>query len=187
MSPTECVPRSGTRAYCAAVTSAARTLEPEPANVPIARRFVRDLLVEWGAAAACDTVEVLVTEVATNAVLHARTPFTVEVSRDGATVRVCVLDLSPAPARMRRYGADSTTGRGLRLVASLASDWGVEPQTPGKVIWFEVPAAGDSGETVEAWEDDVDVDALLAQFDDDGDSVVALHRSAAPRDLPVAA
>lgn len=109
----------------------------------------------------------LASELATNAVLHARTPFTVEVSRDGLTARICVLDLSPARPRIRDYGTEATTGRGMRLVASIAADWGVEPQGRGKTVWFALPVAG-SAAPVLAWEDgDIDVDALLAGFGDE--------------------
>lgn len=151
------------------MAAASTTLPPVALSVPEARRFVREALARLGAAGACDDAETLVSELATNAVLHARTPFTVEVSRDGATVRVCVLDLSPKEPRARAYGTGSTTGRGIRLIASVASDWGVEPQGRGKTVWFEVPAGG--GLTaVPAWEDDdVDAEALLASFGDPED------------------
>lgn len=141
------------------------TLPPEATSVPLARRFVRDALTSLQAAGACDIAESLVSELATNAVLHARTPFTVEATRDGDVIRVCVLDASPVPARLRTYGRESTTGRGLRLVASLAADWGVQPQGPGKIVWFEVPADGAEGDVVN-WDDELDVEVLLASFDD---------------------
>ena len=144
------------------------TLPAEPASVPAARRFVREQLAELDAVAANDDAETLISELATNAVLHARTPFTLEVSREGQIVRVCVLDLSPRQPRTRDYGTYSTTGRGMRLVASIASDWGVQRQSPGKSVWFELSVAG--GGSVAAWEDDeMDVDALLARFGDDSE------------------
>lgn len=148
------------------------TLPPEPASVSTARRFVGASLDALGASAARPDAEMLVSELATNAVLHARTPFTVEVTRDGQRVRICVLDLSPALPRARSYGAQSTTGRGMRLVASLAADWGVERQgRQRKTVWFELPADG-SGAEVPGW-DEIDVDALVAAFgeaDDDTDA-----------------
>ena len=71
--------------------------------------------------------------------------------------------------RERSYGTDSTTGRGLRLVATLAAAWGVDRTLAGKTVWFEVPAAGDTRTTVEPWDADRDLDALLAGFDDPGE------------------
>ena len=154
------------------------TLPPEAASVSAARRFVVSSLDSLGASAAREDAEMLVSEIATNAVLHARTPFTIEVSRDGQTVRVCVLDLSAALPRSRTYGAESTTGRGMRLIASLAADWGVEQQGKGrKTVWFELPADGSSAE-VPAW-DDIDVDTLIAGFGDEGDDITAPSARAA--------
>ena len=149
------------------MTSAATTLPPETPSVPAARRFVCETLAGWGLPHACDVAEMLVSEVVTNAVLHARTEITVEVSRIGDRVRVVVLDLSPVIPRQRSYGVDSTTGRGLRLVATMATSWGTEPLGPGKAVWFEVPASGSADSDFEEWQDEVDVDALLAAFDDD--------------------
>ena len=149
--------------------SAAQTsLPPEPVSVPAARRFVRSCLEELGATAAWESAEMLVSEVATNAVLHGRTPFTVSVhlDEDRVRVRVSVTDLSSVLPRPRSYGTDSTTGRGLRLVASLSSAWGVDLTGTGKTVWFEVAADGGSGTRVASWDGDTDVDALLAAFDD---------------------
>lgn len=144
------------------------TLPAETSSVPTARRFVRTALEGQGLLAAYDAAEMLVSEVVTNAVLHARTEFTVEVLRTGDMVRVSVMDLSSAIPRQRRYGTGSTTGRGLRLVATLAVAWGVDRTAAGKTVWFEVPAAGDAGTLEEPWAADADMDALLASFQDLG-------------------
>jgi anti-sigma regulatory factor (Ser/Thr protein kinase) len=155
------------------VTPAATTLPPEAESVPVARRFVRESLIELDAVAATADAQVLISELATNAVLHARTAFTVEVSRVGAIIRVCVRDESPVPPRTRDYGTDSTTGRGMRLIASMATDWGVQQQSPGKAVWFELPASGLEAD-IAPWDDaDVDVDALLAGFADDAGAATA--------------
>lgn len=153
------------------MTPSPLTLPAEAASVPAARRFVRDTVAALGAAAAGADAEALVSELATNAVLHARSPFTVVVDRAGDRVRICVLDASPTRPRTRDYGMQATTGRGMRLVASLAAAWGVDRQGSGKAVWFELPATGPlaavPGRDDEA---DVDVDALLARFPDDGDA-----------------
>lgn len=150
-----------------AVTTAT-TLPAEPRSVSAARHFVRQALDGLGAAAAVDDAQVLVCELGTNCVLHARTTFTVEVTRHGGTVRVCVTDGSAVLPRTRTYGVEATTGRGMRLVAVLASDWGVEPQGTGKTVWFELPVAGE-GSSVRL--ESADVDALLLAFPEprDGD------------------
>jgi hypothetical protein len=116
----------------------------------------------------------LVSELATNAVLHAKTPFTVDVVPLGERVRVCVGDRSPAEPRPRSYAIDSTTGRGLRLLGSLALAGGVERNDAGKTVRFEVLSSGDSSEeeVVECWDAGQDLDALLAAFDDGDDAPV---------------
>jgi hypothetical protein len=123
-----------------------------------------------GVLEACDDAVALVSELATNAVIHARTRFTIVVSREGETIRVGVHDLSAVIPRRREWGVDATTGRGLRLVATLSSRWGIDAETGGKVVWFEVP--GEGSREVAAWYADVGLDELLAAFDD-GDRVAA--------------
>ena len=148
------------------MTASSRTFPAEAASVPTARRFVRSTLSDLGLSTAWDAAELLVSEVVTKAVLHARTAFSVEVQRDGDLVRVSVHDSSPVIPRPRTYGTDSTTGRGMRLVATLAVAWGVERHGDGKAVWFEVRATGDVDRLVEPWATDTDLDALLAGFDD---------------------
>ena len=148
------------------MAAASTTFPAEASSVPAARRFVRSALEGLGLDAAYQAAEMLVSEVVTNAVLHARTEFTISVLREGDVVRVSVMDLSPAVPKQRAYGTDSTTGRGLRLVATLSVAWGVERSLRGKTVWFEVLAAGDADRVVEPWDADVDLDALLAGFDD---------------------
>ena len=89
------------------------------------------------------------------------------MSRHGDRLRVCVHDSSPAARGVRRYAADATTGRGLRLVESMSSQWGVADASFGKTIWFEIDLS--QGGSAQSWDDgdDVDLDLLLSQFDDD--------------------
>jgi anti-sigma regulatory factor (Ser/Thr protein kinase) len=148
------------------VSPASRTFPAEPASVPTARRFVHAALEDLGLTTAWDAAELLVSEVVTNAVLHARTDFSVDVLRDGDLVRVSVHDRSPVVPKPRTYGTDSTTGRGMRLVATLAVAWGVDRDAGGKSVWFEVQATGDLDRLAEPWASDTDLDALLASFDD---------------------
>ena len=150
------------------MTVSSLSLPAEAASVPTARRFVRTTLEGLGLRPAWEAAEMLVSEIVTNAVLHARTAFTVDVVREDDVVRISVRDGSRAVPRQRAYGTDSTTGRGLRLVATLSVAWGVERDEDGKTVWFEVLTVGDAGTRVEPWDDDTDVDALLAAFDDVG-------------------
>ncbi len=150
--------------------SAPDTFPASTSSVPAARVLVCRTLLQWGLHEANDLAQMLVSELVTNAVLHARTEFTVAVRRIGERVRITVTDGSRSLPQQRRYGSDSTTGRGLRLVASLSADWGVDPDSGGKSVWFEVRADGATDATYEDWADEVDVDALLSAFDDDADA-----------------
>lgn len=119
------------------------TLPPTTDSVPRARRFARTALER--SSADLDTVLLLVSEVVTNAVLHARSTIRLEIEDRDGVVRIEVHDLSPVPPRMHRFGLASATGRGLRLLEQLSLSWGVELVTGhGKVVWFEVGAADES-------------------------------------------
>ena len=127
-------------------------LPPTTASVPVARRFVRSRLVDG--AADVDTAALLVSEVVTNAILHARTTVTLTVDVDDDVVRITVRDGSPARPQLHAFAPTSTTGRGLRLLDRLARRWGVDadPVTGGKIVWFEVgePAEQVWGDVPEA-------------------------------------
>jgi anti-sigma regulatory factor (Ser/Thr protein kinase) len=130
-------------------------LDPVPASPALARRWVTRALDGIGCAALSEVVALLVSEVVTNALLHARTPLEVDVRPHGDGVRVEVRDGSPAGPRRKRHSLEGTTGRGLCLVERLADDWGWRPESGGKVVWFDVSQARDP------WAD-LDADDLLA-------------------------
>lgn len=114
-------------------------LPPRTDSVPAARRYARDELRD--SSADVDTVLLLVSEVVTNAVLHARSEVVVVVQQRGGVARVEVSDSSPVRPRPHRFTAESATGRGLRLLEQLALRWGTDPsEDGGKVVWFEVGA-----------------------------------------------
>ncbi|GAA2719158.1 ATP-binding protein [Cellulomonas aerilata] len=126
------------------------TIDPRAQGVSVARRYVREQLEHCDATHVEASAELGVSELATNAVLHGRTPFTVSVLRTADGVRIEVSDGSPLPPQVRRLSTFASTGRGLRLVASVSSSWGVVPVPPdgraGKTVWFEpVEEPDDSG------------------------------------------
>jgi anti-sigma regulatory factor (Ser/Thr protein kinase) len=135
-------------------------LPPTTDSVPVARRFVQSRLVDR--TADIDTATLLVSEVVTNAVLHARTRVTLTVEVADEVVRITVRDGSPVQPRIHAFAPTSATGRGLRLLDRLAKRWGVypDPATGGKVVWFEVgdPAAG-------GWRNPGDVSELVERSD----------------------
>lgn len=69
-------------------------------------------------------------------------------------VWVEVWDSSPMPPRVRHFRADAGTGRGVRLLESLAGRWGIDRTDGGKTVWFTLPTA--TQPTPEAWDFDFD-------------------------------
>lgn len=113
-------------------------LAADPQSVGRARRFCASTLDEWGAAADLVAICVLlVSELSTNAVVHARSGFTVSLTRR-AGLRVEVVDDDPRLPRTRDYRIDATSGRGMKMVASLARASGAEANGTGKTVWFEL-------------------------------------------------
>jgi anti-sigma regulatory factor (Ser/Thr protein kinase) len=115
-------------------------LEPTPSSVRAARSHVRQTLAAGAVdAGVTDTVELLTSEVVTNAVLHAATGCEVEVAVSPDRVRVEILDHSGDIPVRRAPSPDAETGRGLMIVEQLAQAWGFEPVPgDGKLVWFEV-------------------------------------------------
>jgi anti-sigma regulatory factor (Ser/Thr protein kinase) len=113
---------------------------PQPASAGDARRFVRQTLMDWDAEALEYRVSALVTELATNAVLHAHTPFVVELSYDGRQLRLRVTDGSPRSPVRKAHSPGATTGRGLDLVGALSDSWGVDSLVRGKTVWCSIGA-----------------------------------------------
>lgn len=121
----------------------ATELAPVPASASAARDFVRLHLREHGLAALVDDVALVVSELATNAVKHACTPFTVRLRGDGLCLLLTVHDSSRQVASARPPGSTSTGGRGLAIVDRLSHDWGVDHgDEVEKSVWasFQTPA-----------------------------------------------
>lgn len=123
--------------------------EARPDSCRKARRVVTDVLSALDLAAASTAAALVVSELSTNAVLHARTDFEVRlvVDLDRSIVRVEVADASPVAPMVRRFSAEATSGRGLALVESLASSWGVDlvPGGRGKTVWAELDLGQSAG------------------------------------------
>ena len=116
-------------------------LEARPQSAGEARRAVESLLSRWDLDSLVDVTVLLTSEVVTNAILHARTNVVVIIVVDVPTVRVEVSDDAEQYPEMRRTDEEATSGRGMMLVDSLATAWGVRPANGGKCVWFEVAAA----------------------------------------------
>ncbi|MGH9296760.1 MAG: MEDS domain-containing protein [Acidimicrobiales bacterium] len=100
-----------------------------------ARQFVAELVERWSCHDLGDDAAQVVTELASNAVIHARSAFSVIASLGPAGLRIAVHDASPIAPRERSAKTTETTGRGMQLVAALASEWGAQQVADGKIVW----------------------------------------------------
>ncbi len=106
-----------------------------------ARRFVRDTLIGWGADDAVDDAVLLTSELATNAIVHAGTPFEVICRAEESSVQIEVVDGDPSrtlPAPGRGSGPHRISGRGLIMPVMLAAAWGVSYAAGSKTVWFRL-------------------------------------------------
>ena len=113
-------------------------LDPRAQTASQARRLARRALARWGLEELSDTVELLVSEVVTNAVRYAERPITLRLLRTDR-LRCEVGDDVPQLPRLRQARATDEGGRGLFLVNRLARRWGATRLSTGKVVWFELP------------------------------------------------
>ncbi len=103
-----------------------------------ARRFVTDSLHRMGLERHVDTASLLVSELVTNALVHARGEIVTRVTSHPDGLRVEVRDTSEVAPVMHARNVDSETGRGMLVVSELADEWGADPGPEGKVVWFEL-------------------------------------------------
>ncbi|MGH9109094.1 MAG: ATP-binding protein [Acidimicrobiales bacterium] len=115
-------------------------LAPEPSAAGKARQWAAAALGGWPESAV-ETVQLLLSEVVTNAVLHAATTVDLRLVPERGGVRLEVADGAAAAPILKHYGPDADTGRGLHLLTHLADGWGVLRSQDGKVVWFVVGAA----------------------------------------------
>ena len=118
---------------------AVHDVAPGPAGVSGARRFLQSTLDAWGiddettyAAAVC------LSELVTNAVIHAHTGSIVRVLLDGGVLTTTVRDLGNGDPGSDEPLDDPLRvhGRGLQLVDALATRWGSELDNVGTTVWF---------------------------------------------------
>ncbi|MGQ4515272.1 ATP-binding protein [Streptomyces sp. DW26H14] len=132
-------------------TSRTLTLDSASGVVPLARDFTRQALYDWGwlpastadSRAAAEDVLLVVSELVTNACLHAEGPERLRVSIAAKVLRLEVADRGagqPAPRTPHRSGRPG--GHGMFIVQRLCLDWGVlrTPEAPGKTVWAELAA-----------------------------------------------
>ncbi|MFD4576273.1 SpoIIE family protein phosphatase [Streptomyces sp. NPDC058417] len=108
------------------------------------RRFLREHLRDWELTALFDDLELLASEVVTNALVHADSAVDLRLRECADRVRVEVRDSDPRPPvpsavlGTGRAEEEAESGRGLVIVDALAADWGSSPSGRGKTTWFEI-------------------------------------------------
>ncbi|HEY2299845.1 MAG TPA: SpoIIE family protein phosphatase [Jatrophihabitans sp.] len=114
-------------------------LPPQSRSVAEARRFALraagDVSKRTG-----DALKLLVSELATNCVVHARSDFTVRILRSANQIRVECSDADKGAVLVQHPGPSDTSGRGMYFVLRFAHNWGVEQsdRRPGKTVWFSL-------------------------------------------------
>jgi anti-sigma regulatory factor (Ser/Thr protein kinase) len=106
-------------------------------SVAAARRFVAGALAAEPSGVR-ERAELIVSELATNAVRHARSGFSVGVEESAGAVRVEVTDAGVGEPRTRAPEPLEPSGRGLVIVGAMADDWGVTERRVGKTVWFSL-------------------------------------------------
>lgn len=121
-------------------------LGPTPDSVGRARRWSVAYAHDSGLSALSDTLSLLVSELVSNVVLHARTPCVLEIDHTGSRVRVEVRDGSDRlPGSAGRSDPLAQSGRGMVLVEGLSAGHGVIPLPEGgKSVWFELLVPADA-------------------------------------------
>jgi anti-sigma regulatory factor (Ser/Thr protein kinase) len=115
-------------------------LPASPRAASAARRAVGATLRSWRLEVLCADAELVVSELVTNAVIHAPGPTSrqLRIVRRDAGVRLVVSDGSPSPPSIRTLNDGRSGGRGLRIVATLASAWGYDRHADGKQVWADL-------------------------------------------------
>ena len=114
------------------------TFPDDVRSAQAARSFVRNQIAGCSESTV-EAVVLVVSELVTNAVLHARSPVSVEVRRcSRGGVHVEVSDSSSATPVRTPPSDTALSGRGVALVEAVSTRWGVRSRTSGKTVWFEV-------------------------------------------------
>ena len=115
-------------------------LHADPRNVREARQMLRGALLRSGGEQLIDAATLVLSEVVTNAFVHAGTDVRVHLWSTDEAVRVEVEDGASHVPTHRRYAETAGTGRGLQLLDAMTDRWGTVERPTGKTVWFEIGA-----------------------------------------------
>ena len=147
------------------------TADDDAQSVSRVRDFVAEEVRALNRPEIADDAVLVASELATNAILHAGGLAAVRVAAVADGVRIEVHDRTRVPPTMARASVEAMTGRGLRLVASLATRWAAEPHDGGKVVWAELSggpglSSASADDLLDLWDDDgwADLEAAPARY-----------------------
>jgi anti-sigma regulatory factor (Ser/Thr protein kinase) len=124
---------------------------PVPEAVLAVRHFVTGVLRLWREEAMVPDAELVASELATNAVQHAASPFRVSVDRSIGVVCIAIQDAVDDRAEQQHPSSDEMGGRGMAIVDSLSRRWGCDALVSGKVVWAELVASRPPDATTSLW------------------------------------
>jgi anti-sigma regulatory factor (Ser/Thr protein kinase) len=122
-----------------ALDEARTELDPDLVSPRRAREFVTETLERWSCTDATAIIDLLVSEIVANAVIHANTTAELTVELLPERVRVAVTDEETAQPKRRPDNPLTSSGRGIALIERLSLAWGIDRRPGGKRIWFETP------------------------------------------------
>jgi two-component sensor histidine kinase len=129
----------GEQQFGSPTRSVNKTFRSTPEAASEARRYADQVLHSWDVDFRSDAL-LLVAELATNAVRHARSRFMLSLRLQTGLLLVAVSDTNGAPPQLAEPTPTATRGRGLLIVNALAKSWGWEPLRGGKTVWAAVHA-----------------------------------------------
>jgi anti-sigma regulatory factor (Ser/Thr protein kinase) len=113
-------------------------LAPSAHSPGVARRAILDACRVWGVPEVADDACLAVSELVTNAVVHAGTPAMLTAHRDGQQLRIAVTDGDAHLPRLERPDSEAEGGRGVAVVDQLGATWGVQQSALGKTVWVSL-------------------------------------------------
>lgn len=113
-------------------------LDADVRSASVARGFIRDTLESWGRQDVEADACLAVSELVTNAVVHAKTTARVRITYEKRVIHLEVVDCSPQQPVVYEAGVEETNHRGMHLVDSISKNWGINPTATGKVVWLDL-------------------------------------------------
>lgn len=129
-----------------ALITASVELPHDSASIRVARSFTAEHLATWGCPDLVEDATLVVSELCANAIGHAGGGCRVRLRLWHGALRIEVTDAGPGTPDVQSPPAEQPTGRGLLVVSSLATAWGITPVDDDKVVWADLLANGQADE-----------------------------------------